>query len=210
MPPGTVTLIDRARSGDEAAFGQLFHRYLPRVRGLVSMRAGRSLQGVLENEDIVQQALTDALTSLDRLEVRSEGAFICMLGRLVDARLADVWRRHYAAKRGAGRVRLMSDVGTTTREQNAPQAAGPSASEQFARREELDRIERAMLQLGERSRLVVYLRLVLEMPWSEVAREMQLANGEAARSRFNKASKRLRQILRVDDERHGSGGSGQR
>ena len=43
MPPGTVTLIGRARAGDASACDELFRRFLPRVRGLVSMRAGMNV-----------------------------------------------------------------------------------------------------------------------------------------------------------------------
>ncbi|MCA8953453.1 MAG: sigma-70 family RNA polymerase sigma factor [Planctomycetes bacterium] len=195
MPPGTVTLIGRARAGDASACDELFRRFLPRVRGLVSMRAGHSLRGVLEDDDIVQQAMTDALTGLERLDVPSEAAFVCLLGRFVDARITDVWRKHNAAKRGGGNVRLLSEIGSTTRERNAPHAPGPSASEAFARAEELDRVEQAMLQLGDRSRLAVYLRIVLGMSFAEVAHEMELANAETARSLFNKAAARLEEIL---------------
>lgn len=47
--------------------------------------------------------------------------------------------------------------------------------------------------------MAIYLRLVLDMPWSDVAGEMNLANAESARSLFHKAFARLR------DGMHGGG-----
>ncbi len=55
------------------------------------------------------------------------------------------------------------------------------------------------LSLGGRHRMAIYLRLVLDMPWSDVAGEMNLANAESARSLFHKAFARLR------DGMHGGG-----
>jgi RNA polymerase sigma-70 factor (ECF subfamily) len=193
---GTGTLVARARSGDQAAVTELFERYLPKVRGLVAVRARRPLHGLADGEDLAQEALTAALLRLDRVEVSSEAGFVCWLGRLVDARLVDARRRELAAKRGGGRVRALSDVGTTTRERNAPRAPDASPSEALALGDEAARLEQRLLALGGRHRLVIYLRLVLDMPWHEVAAELRLANGESARSLFHKALARLRDSLR--------------
>jgi RNA polymerase sigma-70 factor (ECF subfamily) len=195
----TLSLVQRAKAGDGAAFTRLFDRYAPRVRGLVALRTGRSLRDFVEHEDIVMEALTDAFAKLDRFEPRSEGSFIGWLAAFVERRVLDTWRRHHAQRRGGGRVRRLADMGDTALLGEVPAAPGPTPTQAFARTELEAALERAMLALSERYRLVVYHRLVLDLPWDSIAEQMQLKDGASARALFHKATARLARLLPAAD-----------
>ena len=86
-PAPTIALVRRAQGGDRAAAGELFERYAPRVRGLVALKMGQSLARFVEYEDIVQEAMADAIAKLERFDAASDGAFICWLGHFVECRI---------------------------------------------------------------------------------------------------------------------------
>lgn len=191
----TIALVRRARTGDTRATDELFARYAPRVRGLVALRTGRTLERFVEHDDLVQEALAEALTNLQGFEPRSEGSFVCWLGRLVESRVRDAWRHHHAQKRGSGKVARMADLGASTVARNAPRSLGNSPSAAVAQREFEADLEQAMLAMSERYRMVLHHRLVLDMGWPEIAQEMELKNEASARSLFHKAAQRLAESM---------------
>ncbi len=196
----TLSLVQRAQAGDDAARERLFARYLPRVRGLVALRSGHSLDAFLEHDDLVQEALLDAFRHLDDFDANAdastnEGCFVRWMARIVESRIKDGWRRQRADKRGAGRAPRLADLGETTvaRHERASEETSPPSG--AAARERAAALETALLQLSERYREVVYHRMVLDLPWAEVAAAMELKNGETARALHHKATARLAALL---------------
>lgn len=61
-------LVDRARAGDNAAFGELVRRYAPRVRRL----ARHLVRGHADADDVAQEAFVRAHQALPRFDGRSE------------------------------------------------------------------------------------------------------------------------------------------
>ena len=89
----------------------------------------------------------------------------------------------------------LADLGETTvarHERSSDHTSPPSAA---AAREQATTLEAALLQLSERYREVVYHRMVLDLPWAEVAAAMELKNGESARALHHKATARLAALL---------------
>lgn len=190
--PPTRILIDRARGGDQDAFASLHGRFAARVRGLVALRMGRSLDDFVAAEDVVQEVLAEAFAGLEHFgRDQPDASFVCWLARLAERRVRDHWRARVAGKRGGGRVRRLSDLRTTqVRAADGP-AREPSPSVELQRRETGLRLEAALLRLGERARVVVYCRLVLEMDFAAIAAEMGLENAATACAMFHRATKRL-------------------
>jgi RNA polymerase sigma-70 factor, ECF subfamily len=81
-----AVLVRRARSGDEAAFGDLYRRYARVVHGLLLARIPPS-----EVEDLVQEVFLSAWKRLDSL--RDPAAFGGWLAMITRNRAADLYRR---------------------------------------------------------------------------------------------------------------------
>ena len=62
----TVHLVQAAQGGDRQALEDLFTRYLPRVRQIVSLRMGRRLTKFVEFEDVTQESLLKIFNGLHR------------------------------------------------------------------------------------------------------------------------------------------------
>jgi len=85
--------IDRLRAGDREAANELFKRHLPSLQRAVRARVPRSLRHRLDEDDLVQQTLVQALTHLDRFECRGEGAFLAWLSRIAANAALDALKR---------------------------------------------------------------------------------------------------------------------
>ena len=81
-----AVLVRRARSGDEAAFGDLYRRYARLVHGLLLARIPPS-----DVEDLVQEVFLSAWKRLDSL--RDPAAFGGWLSMIARNRAADLHRR---------------------------------------------------------------------------------------------------------------------
>jgi RNA polymerase sigma-70 factor (ECF subfamily) len=190
--PATRLLVEQAQAGDQDAFAQLYRRFVPRVRGLVAVRMGRVLADFVDAEDLVQETLAAAFTRLKSFRTdQADASFACWLARLVERRIQDHWRARGARKRGGGKVARMADLRTTARERAVASAADPSPSRALQQRELAREVEGALLTLGERYRIAVYCRLVLDMEFAAIAEEMGLKNAATACALFHKATARL-------------------
>src|SRR5678815_5286410 len=90
---GSVDLIVRAQSGDEAALNDLCARYLPRLQRWAHGRLPASARGALDTHDLVQETLTNVVQRLDKFEPRHEGAFQGYVRQALLNRIRDEARR---------------------------------------------------------------------------------------------------------------------
>jgi len=183
-----------ARDGDRDALESLFARYLPRVRGMVAARMGRSLRQFVEVEDIVQETLRDAVLGIDRIDQGSEGLFVHWLARCVENNVRDVLRRGLAAKRGGGRELPLGSLDQSLSE--SVFAGRDFTASQIVRGQELEeRVEAGLLLLGERYREVISLRLRGGLSFREIAEVMELPSENTANVLFLRARSRLRELV---------------
>ena len=89
----TARLLARARSGDRTALEALYLRYLPRLRRWARARLPRGARGVLDTNDVVQDALVQTLHHLDAFDPKHSGAFGGYLRKIVRNRIIDEVRR---------------------------------------------------------------------------------------------------------------------
>lgn len=173
-PPEDASLVQAARSGDRAAFGELYARYGRLVHGVLLSRAPRC-----EVADLVQDVFLAAWRRLP--DLREPAAFGGWLRRLVRTQCARVRRR-----RGAQAER-------DTEAAQVPDGAG-DAAELAERREVQGLIRRAVEQLPEGEREAVILFHLLGEPLRVVARVMGVSVGQAGKLAYN-ARLRLRRRL---------------
>ncbi len=183
-PERTSSLLRAAQQGDKPALEGLFSRYLARVTQMVALRLGVPPADVHVQQDLVQEALLSAFRSLDSFEHRSEGSFRNWLAGIVENRIRDYVRRRDAQKRSAGQVVASPPTDASGRQSPPPASPEPSPSEHAMGHELEARIERALLDLGERYRRAFELRRLAEMSYEEIAEEMGLSGAASARALF--------------------------
>ncbi len=72
-----VALVEAARSGDRAAFGQLHEKWGPVVHGILLSRMSKE-----DADDLVQDVFLTAMQKLETLrEPAAFGAWVCMIAR---------------------------------------------------------------------------------------------------------------------------------
>src|SRR5262245_60264019 len=89
----TEDLLARVRQGDRDALDALIDRCLPALRRWARGRLPAGARGLLDTQDIVQDAMVRALDHLDTFESRHEGALQAYLRQAVINRIRDEARR---------------------------------------------------------------------------------------------------------------------
>jgi RNA polymerase sigma-70 factor, ECF subfamily len=174
-------LIERAKQGDEAAYGDLVHAY----QGIAFRTAYLIAGSAAEAEDAAQEAFVKAWAALDRF--RSGAAFRPWILQIVANEARN--RRRAAGRRAHLTLRT---VAATPSGEAAP---SPEATALGAeRREEL---LAAVNALREDDRLVIACRYFLELSEEETAAALGWRRG-TVKSRLSRALGRLRE--RVGEE----------
>lgn len=173
----SIELIRRARNGDPVALDALAARLLPRLRRWATGRLPRYARGVVDTDDIVQDALMNTLRRMDAFEPRHEGALQAYVRQAVQNRIREEIRR--VPRRPAGE--LPTDV----------PAGGPSPLDEAVGREDLDRYEAALAKLRDEDREAIVLRLELGYDYLDLAAALEKPSPDAARMAVCRAIRRL-------------------
>lgn len=192
----TMGLFTEIKNGNEQAKEELCRRYYDRVLAVVRMRLGAKLRSKLESTDIVQETFLRILSGLDRFEYRSEGGLMHWLTKNVERSICDQAEHFAAAKRGAGREKLLGAV------PGMDSVCGPisdlaiaeTPSGIVAERELLARIEAAVENLAPEQREALLLVRYEGMSLSEAA-EMMQKSPDAVRMLVARAIVQLGRLL---------------
>jgi RNA polymerase sigma-70 factor (ECF subfamily) len=178
IPESTLSLLTRARAGDQAALDELFGRYGPRLRRWASGRLPRWARDLAETSDIVQETLLQVFKRIDRFEHRGEGALQAYLRQAVMNRISNELRR--ANRRPAG-LELSPDV--------PDEAASPLDAAIGA--EAVERYEAALQRLPPEDRELIVARVELGLTYSEIATMADRPSANAARMAVMRALAQL-------------------
>jgi RNA polymerase sigma-70 factor (ECF subfamily) len=113
-------LIHRARSGDNAALGDLLQTHRAYLKLLARRRLGGRLAGRIDESDAVQQTCLSALRNFGQFRGQSAGEFVVWLRTTHELNLKNVVRNHLAAKRAAGRDRPLEDAVSPVEDGDSP------------------------------------------------------------------------------------------
>jgi RNA polymerase sigma factor (sigma-70 family) len=174
----SVSLLLRARNGDEVARNELCARYLPRLRRWAHGRLPDWARTHLDTEDIVQDTLLQSIKRIPQFTPQHEQAFCAYVCEAMRNRVRDVLRR--ASRRPAGEP-LPADE----------PAHDPSPLEQALGRQTLRRYEVALARLRPSDRELVIARVELELDYGEIADLVGKATVTAARVAVSRALLRL-------------------
>jgi RNA polymerase sigma-70 factor (ECF subfamily) len=190
-------LLQRLRSGDQAALAQLFDAHSPRLKTMIMLRIDDRLGGRVSGSDVLQEVYIDALKRIDHFFAKPDMPFYLWLRLLASQRLVDVHRQHLGAE--------MRSVKRETHGEGSPSASSysiarrlaaavDSPSQQAMKNEALTQLEAALSSMDEMDREVLALRHFEELTNDEVAEVLGIKKA-AASNRYVRALVRLKEIL---------------
>jgi RNA polymerase sigma-70 factor, ECF subfamily len=174
----TLSLLTRARAGDEGAMNELFVRYGPPLRRWASGRLPRWARDLSDTPDLVQETLLNTFKKIEGFEHRGEGALQAYLRQAVMNRIRDELRK---AQHRPESVEIGEDV---------PDAA-VSPLEAAIGAEAVDRYEGALERLRPDERELIVARVELGLTYSEIAAAVGRPSPNAARMAVARALMRL-------------------
>jgi RNA polymerase sigma-70 factor (ECF subfamily) len=179
-------LIEKCRGGDVAAFEPLVEKYRQRVWRL----AYNVLRDREEAWDVAQEAFIKAYQALPSF--RGQSAFYTWLYRITMNVAADRARSRAAQGRAFGTERVPEE--DWERVITDPNPAEASPADAASRREERQKIMRALDQLSEDHRRIIMLGDLEGLSYREIAETLEIPMGTVM-SRLHNARKRLRDVL---------------
>ena len=171
----TQELVTLAKEGDDSALEQLCRVYGERVRRIIRLHMGREIRPRLDSMDLVQDALVSALGGLKDFTYKNEGDFLRWLARITQNELRDNLDKIYTEKRDIRKeVRLENYKPTTgSGSVGTPgpiEATTPSVI--MSKKEDLDKLEKAIDQLKSDYREVIVLAKIDGLSYKEIAEKL--------------------------------------
>ena len=180
MIPEDQRLISDCLRGRTEAFGELVRRYQDRLYNAVF----RFLDSAEDAQDIVQEAFLSAYQSLSGFKGGSR--FFTWLYRIAMNHAIDLRRKR--------RVLHYLEHGSEEDSQPVDTSEFSRPSEQAERKEEDERLHRALGLLSAEHRMVLVLKDIDGMKYEEMAETLDVPIG-TIRSRLHRARLELREVL---------------
>ena len=175
-------LLEKARQGDQEAFGELVRLYEKKVYALTL----RMCKNPDDAAEAAQEAFLSAWQGLKFF--RGEASFSTWLYRLASNACVDLLRKEQRHKAAAGPS--LNDADTYI--EVADDAATP---QELAERSELrEQIEEGLQSLSPEHREVLILRELHQLSYDEIAQTLDLDTG-TVKSRISRGRKALRNFL---------------
>lgn len=174
----TLSLLTRARAGDEESMNDLFARYRPALQRWAHGRLPARVRDLADTSDLVQEVLAQTFKKIGGFEHRGEGAFHAYLRQAVMNRIRDELRR---AERRPAFVEL---------EESRPDD-GVSPLEAAIGAEVVEQYEAALQRLTEEERELIVARIELGLTYAELASVLGRPSPDAARMAVGRALVRL-------------------
>lgn len=177
----TQRLVDHAARGDELAIQALHDRLRPRLTRFAHGKLPASARDLCNTADLVQDVLSRSLTKVVGFEQDGGGVFAYLCTGIRNAVRNEVRRTDRRPPHGELGERLV--------------ALHPSPLDSIVGQETEERYLRALERLPANKRDLICMRLDLEMSFQEIALELGLPSGDAARMQVNRAITKLAETL---------------
>ena len=163
----SLALLRRAQKGDDGALERLCETYLPSMRRWARGRLPRWARGLLDTDDLVQEALMHTLTKMTGFEPQRKVTLRAYLRQAVMNRVRDEVRK-------AGRTPETTDV--PSREAHR----GPSPLEEAVGQELAENYQAARDRLKPADRDAIIARVERGLSYGQVAEALGKPSVEAA------------------------------
>ena len=181
----SLSLLARARAGDEAALDALVARYMPRMKRWATGRLPHWARDLSDTDDLVQDALVATLRNLDDFEPRHEAALAVYLRQALTSRLLNEVRR-------VRRNPVPAPLDTLPAEPVTDRALGAT----LIGLERRTAYDVALAQLSTEEREAIVGRLEMHYSYRELADAWGKPTPDAARKTVERAVLRLAALLR--------------
>jgi RNA polymerase sigma-70 factor, ECF subfamily len=186
LPTDDLTLVRRARSGDQRAFTLLVERYQKKVYAV----ALGMVKDAEEAMDVSQEAFVKVHRYLDRF--KGDSSFYTWLYRITTNTCIDVLRRRGVTSTSSDSVEYDDTVELDVTEANlgllgSQLDTNPARS--ALRRELGEKLEDALAQLPEKHRAVLLLRELEGMSYDDLARTLEIPKGTVMSRLFHARAK---------------------
>ena len=197
MPPSSdhperdaTGLFARARSGDQAAWEELFNTCYPKVIRVVRRKLDRPLRSLYDSTDFASDVMKSLAANLDRLDFPSIDSLMAFLAQVAEQKVIDEYRRRHTLKRDIC-PRVQADIRAT-----APaEAAGWPRPTRPRARSRRPRVRERLLAGQDEARAAV-----IELKWQGYDNaEIAVQTGWNLR-RSNGSSKNLHERCRRSGE----------
>lgn len=162
----TEQLLQQARKGDRDAFEQLVRAFRPRLEGFVRLRLSSELRARVEVDDIIQETLIRAYSTIETLRSTEERLFFRWLAGIANHVILNEARHHQR--------RPIDPYDSKA------SASDPSPSKGLRRGERFDRLQEALDSLSPDHREVIILTRIEGLPLAEAAERMKRSQGAVA------------------------------
>jgi len=184
-------LVDRARRGNQEAWGALVRRHADGLRARVRNRLSPALMRKVSLADVIQEACLVASQRLHEFEYRGDGSFARWLGKIADNRALKVVEQ-YA---GTAKRQIAREVSRNDRPDTRYFLGGEPSPSQHAMAGELrSAATRALRRLSDDHREVLRLVQDEERSFAEVAQSMGRST-DAVRMLYARALDRFAELL---------------
>jgi RNA polymerase sigma-70 factor (ECF subfamily) len=193
-PPDTESLLNGLRRGEPRVLAALFEYYAPRLRNMVRLRMGPSLQHRLDISDVLQEAYLDAARKVGGYVQEPKAVFYVWLRGVVEERLMILQRHHLGAKCRAVTREVPLPPESSTALARQLLARGSTPSQKLIKHELQRQVQHALSELDADDREVILMRHFEGMSNMEVAQSLGI--GESGSTmRYGRALRRLKEIL---------------
>jgi RNA polymerase sigma-70 factor (ECF subfamily) len=182
----TSDLVQRARTGDRAAFGELFRAHRARLLERIRARLGRKLRASVEAEDVLQETFLRAFESVAHFTPRGPDSFFHWLGAIAEHLILSA-----SQKKRPAPLEL----------EREPAAGAVSPSRALRREERLERLESALASLPAEQKEIVLLARLEGLSTAEIAKRLG-KSPESVRQILSRGLKRLRGTLSATESLH--------
>ena len=203
MATDDLTLVQRARAGDQRAFKLLVERY---QRKVYSVALGM-VKDKEEARDVAQEAFVKVYKYLDHF--KGDASFYTWLYRITVNICIDVLRKK--GSKGDEHVEFDESVKLDTAEAGIGALGtrlGTNPQKSVLRRELAERITSAMQSIPTAHRQILLLREVEGMSYEDLSRILEIPKGTVMSRLFHarlKMQKILREYLDLDESKSGVG-----
>jgi RNA polymerase sigma-70 factor (ECF subfamily) len=166
------------QQGDVGAREELVRRYWPRLRVWARGRLPAGARDLHDTTDLVQDTIVTALARLEYFEPDHDGALQAYLRVAIMNRIRNLVKQ--ARTRGE-KIEMSSGI----------LDPAPSPLEHAIGHEVVDRYERALARLRPEDAQAIHLKIELDLPYPEIARELGKPTLSAARMAVSRALARL-------------------
>ncbi len=185
-------MLAKARSGDDAAVGELLNKYRDYLLLIANQQMDRQLQGKIGGSDIVQESMFAAQQGFHQFEGDSPAQFMAWLRKILINDVYETGRKfRRTAKRQVDKEVELSSGASRDMPLVDP---GDTPKTDAMMKEERRRLREAMMLLSDDHREVLKLRNWDQLPFAEIGVRLDRSE-EAARKLWTRAVLQLHKLM---------------